>query len=146
LVLPTAKPLVLLTTSGVVKTGGSRSTRRARRRREWEDDPVDEMVGVAVANNANWCDLVCRSHGISTSWFGGFWVSCRPSPQFYPEGITLQENVAPEQLINELPDGLCSIKDSFSDLDLADHGFERLFDARSGAPCRRAPFDRLDDC
>jgi hypothetical protein len=88
------------------------------------------MVGVAVANNANWCDLVCRSHRISTSWFGGFWVSCRPSPQFYPEGITLQENVAPEQLINELLDGLCSIKDSFSDLDLADHGFERLFDAR----------------
>jgi hypothetical protein len=78
--------------------------------------PVDDRICVAVENNAKWCDLVCRSHGISTSWDDGFWVSRQSSPQFYPEGVTLQPKVSPEQLINELPPGLCSVKDSFADL------------------------------
>jgi len=91
---------------------------------------VDDRIRVAVENNAKWCDLVCRSQGISTSWNDGFWVSRQPSPQFYPEGVTLQRKVSPEQLINELPPGLCSVKDSFADLDLASRGFEQLFDAR----------------
>jgi hypothetical protein len=85
---------------------------------------------MAVENNARWCDLVCRSHGITTSWQEGFWVARQPSPQCYPEGITLQENLAPKQLIDELPAGICSVKDSFADLDLASHGFEQLFEAR----------------
>ncbi len=91
---------------------------------------MDDRIRVAVENNAKWCDLVCRSHGISTSWNDGFWVSRQPSPRFYPEGVTLQRKVSPDQLINELPPGLCSIKDSFADLDLASRGFEQLFDAR----------------
>ena len=91
---------------------------------------MDDRIRVAVENNAKWCDLVCRSHGISTSWNDGFWVSRQPSPQFYPEAVTLQRKVSPEQLINELPPGLCSVKDSFADLDLASRGFEQLFDAR----------------
>ena len=90
---------------------------------------MDERVRAAVENNANWCDLVCRSHGIPTSWLEGFWVSRQPTPRFYPEAITLRENVAPEQVIAELPAGICSVKDSFADLDLASHGFELLFEA-----------------
>ena len=91
---------------------------------------MDDRVRVAVDNNAKWCDLVCRSHGISTSWHDGFWVSRQPSPQFYPEGVTLQRKVSPERLIDDLPPGRCSVKDSFADLDLASRGFEQLFDAR----------------
>jgi hypothetical protein len=91
---------------------------------------LDHRIGVAVENNARWCDLVCRSHGITTSWQQGFWVARQPSPQFYPQAITLQENLAPEQLIDELPAGPCSVKDSFADLDLASRGFEQLFEAR----------------
>jgi hypothetical protein len=91
---------------------------------------VEDRISAAVENNAKWCDLVCRSHRISTSWTEGFWVSRQPSPQFYPEGVTLQPKVSPEQLINELPPGPCSVKDSFADLDLASRGFEQLFDAR----------------
>jgi len=91
---------------------------------------VDHRISAAVENNARWCDLVCRSHGISTLWQEGFWVARQPSPQFYPAGITLQEDVAPEQLIEVLPVGMCAVKDSFADLDLASHGFEQLFEAR----------------
>lgn len=91
---------------------------------------MDDRIRLAVENNAKWCDLVCRLHGISTSWNDGFWVSRQPSPQFYPEGVTLQRKVSPGQLINELPPGLCAVKDSFADLDLASPGFEHLFDAR----------------
>jgi hypothetical protein len=88
------------------------------------------MVRRAVENNARWCDLVCRSHGITTSWQEGFWVSRQPSPRFYPEAITLQRSLAPAQVIEELPSGICSVKDSFADLELESHGFEPLFDAR----------------
>jgi hypothetical protein len=101
---------------------------------------VDDRIQVAVENNARWCDLVCRSHGITTSWLEGFWVSRQPSPKFYPEGITLEENVSPEQMVDELPAGICSVKDSFADLDIASHGFELLFEARwiYRAPTARA--------
>jgi hypothetical protein len=91
---------------------------------------MEDAIRAAVENNARWCDLVCRSHGIATSWQEGFWVSRRPSPRFYPEGITLQESIAAEEVIEELPSGICSVKDSFADLDLARHGFALLFDAR----------------
>jgi hypothetical protein len=91
---------------------------------------VDDGIQVAVQNNACWCDLVCRSQGITTSWLEGFWVSRQPSRQFYPEAITPQENLSPEQVVDELPAGACSVKDSFADLDIASQGFELLFEAR----------------
>jgi hypothetical protein len=84
---------------------------------------------VAVENDAVWCDLVCRSRKITTSWQKGFWVSRQPTPRLYPGGITLEEHVPPERLVDELPPGICSVKDSYADLDLASRGFERLFDA-----------------
>jgi hypothetical protein len=88
------------------------------------------MIRQAVENNARWCDLVCRSHGITTSWKEGFWVSRQPSPRFYPEAITLQGKLAPAEVIDELPPGMCSVKDSFADLELEGHGFEQRFEAR----------------
>jgi hypothetical protein len=91
---------------------------------------VDERLGAAVLNNAGWCDLVCRGHGVTTDWPEGLWVSRQPTPQFYPEAVTLHENLAPNQVIDELPVGICSVKDSFADLDLASHDFELLFEAR----------------
>ncbi len=46
---------------------------------DWEDDLADDRVSLAVENNAEWCDLVCRSRGIPTSWQTGFWVSRQPT-------------------------------------------------------------------
>jgi hypothetical protein len=101
---------------------------------------MDDRIHMAVENNARWCDLVCRSHGITASWLDGFWVSRQPSPKFYPAGITLQENVSPKHVVDELPAGICSVKDSFADLDIASHGFELLLrrDGSTGTP-RLAP-------
>jgi hypothetical protein len=95
---------------------------------ECKDDDVDDRVRLAVGNNARWCDLVCRAAQIATSWQNEFWVARQPSPRFYPEAITLREKLAPAALIDELPSGRCSIKDSFADLNLAHDGFEELFD------------------
>lgn len=42
-------------------------------------------------NNADWCDLVCRSHGIGTARDEAAWVALRRSPPFYPDAVTLHE-------------------------------------------------------
>jgi hypothetical protein len=91
---------------------------------------VDDRLRLAVKNNAQWCDLVCRAAGIATTWQTEFWVAGRSTPRFYPEAITLQPNLAPAELIAALPAGRCSIKDSFADLGLGDDGFRELFTAR----------------
>jgi hypothetical protein len=85
----------------------------------------------AVRNNANWCDLVCRSHGIPTSFRRDLWTAGQPAPQFYPDAVTLQGHVAEEDVLAAIsPRPKASVKDSFATLDLARHGFDELFEAR----------------
>lgn len=87
-------------------------------------------VGAAAGNNAQWCDLVCRAHGLPTSQQRGLWSTRRRSPAGYPDAVTLRRGVPPAgvlALVDDTPG--CSVKDSFGDLDLAAFGFEVLFDA-----------------
>jgi hypothetical protein len=39
----------------------------------------------AVRNNAEWCDLVCRTHGAATSFDAVAWTSATRTPNHYPE-------------------------------------------------------------
>lgn len=84
---------------------------------------------LAAANNADWCDAVCRSHGIATVRGDTWWFSLTPSPTYYPDGVTLSPDAVdlPDVVAGRSP---CSVKDSFAALDLAPYGFEVLFDAR----------------
>jgi hypothetical protein len=90
---------------------------------------VDPRLTAAVRNNADWCDAVCRSHGIATARADGWWFSLSPSPTYYPDAVTLSTDALtlPEVLAGR---SSCSVKDSFAALDLVPYGFEVLFDAR----------------
>lgn len=80
-------------------------------------------------NNAEWCDLVCRTHGIRGAFGARAWTSPRRTPPYYPDAVTL----SPEATAADVLDGIdagpgASVKDSFATLDLP--GFEILFEAR----------------
>jgi hypothetical protein len=90
-----------------------------------------DMIRAAVANNADWCDLVCRLHGVPTVVTNGVWAALRRSPALYPDAVTLQPSRPPKEVLALVARGPgCSVKDSFADLDLAADGFEILFEAR----------------
>lgn len=85
------------------------------------------LLGAAVANNASWCDAVCRSHGYPGTFSTHLWASTRHRLRFYPNAITLDPEVtAPEVLAAAAPDQPFAVKDSFARLDLAPAGFRLL--------------------
>lgn len=84
----------------------------------------------AAFNNAEWCDLVCRTHGAVTAFTTGAWVSETRSPPAYPDAVTLHRSVPTDELLARIDTSAgCSVKDSFASLNLSGHGFQVLFDA-----------------
>jgi len=95
-----------------------------------DDAAVDLRAVVAARNNAEWCDLVCRSHGIETRLDADVWVALHRSPPMYPDAVTLDGHVTSGDVLRSVDSsGGCSIKDSFASLDLSQDGFRLLFDA-----------------
>jgi hypothetical protein len=91
---------------------------------------VDSLLLAAADNNARWCDIVCRSHGVPTAFHEVVWLARRRSPPLYPDAVTLRPGLSAEAVLRDIDDGPgCSLKDSFADLDLAPLGFEELFSA-----------------
>jgi hypothetical protein len=81
-------------------------------------------------NNAEWCDAFCRTHGIAGRFDAAAWSSAERTPPFYPDAVTLVSGCSAESLLARVDASLgCSIKDSFSDLDLSPGGLEVLFTA-----------------
>jgi hypothetical protein len=93
-------------------------------------DADDPRALAAARNNAEWCDLVCRTHGAATAFHAHAWLTATRSPSAYPDAVTLHRSAAVDDLLT-LIDGStgCSVKDSFASLDLSGSGFEVLFDA-----------------
>ena len=103
---------------------------------------------VAARNNAEWCDIVCRSHGVDTRWGRNVWVARRRSPPLYPDAVTVSADARADGVLR-LADSAagCSVKDSFASLDLSTAGFRVLFEAewiRCPSPPPNAPADGLD--
>jgi hypothetical protein len=97
----------------------------------------DERDEVAARNNAEWCAAVWRSHGLPVEQACGLWFCPRPTPQYYPNVVTVERaaDIAEQiRFIAELgrfkPDLEISVKDSFACLDLRMAGLTPLFDAR----------------
>jgi hypothetical protein len=96
----------------------------------------DDRNKVAALNNAEWCAAVWRSHGLPVEQAHGMWFCPCPTPQYYPNVVTVDAGAEPTKqagLIAELArdDKLnLGVKDSFSCLDLSTVGFQTLFDAR----------------
>lgn len=89
------------------------------------------QVASAAVNNAEWCDAVCRSHGLAGTFRSDAWTSTTRTPPLYPDAVTLAPTVAATDLLSRIDTAAgCSVKDSFATLDLACHGFEVLFDAQ----------------
>ena len=91
----------------------------------------DRWRPLAARNNAEWCDLVCRSHGAATTWSDDAWTSETRTLPFYPDAVTLVPNPPVSALLSRIDAASgCSIKDSFASLDLTDHGFRVLFNGQ----------------
>lgn len=91
------------------------------------------MLGdpAAARNNAEWCDIVCASHGLVGRFDADAWSVPRRSPPWYPDAVTLRPGVAAEAVLDRIDAGPgASVKDSFTDLDLRPYGFRVLFTAR----------------
>jgi hypothetical protein len=97
----------------------------------------DERDEVAARNNAEWCAAVWRSHGLPVEQACGLCFCPRPTPQYYPNVVTVERaaDIAEQiRFIAELgrfrSDLKISVKDSFACLDLRMAGLTPLFDAR----------------
>lgn len=97
---------------------------------------VYRRARLAAQNNASWCDLVCRAHGVPGEFSDAVWRNRHPSPPFYPNLITLVDMPNPSNALEhirqlcEIPlPGAWGVKDSFACLDLSIHGFDLLFEA-----------------
>jgi hypothetical protein len=90
----------------------------------------EALLGVAVANNALWCDAVCGSHGYPGVFSDRLWISEHHDLMFYPNVITLRSDVtAAETAQARERVRRYSVKDSFARLDLAADGLALLFEA-----------------
>jgi hypothetical protein len=97
-------------------------------------------VWTAALNNAEWCDIVCRTHGIVGVFEADVWASPRRTQPYFPDAVTLDSNVAGERLLEMVDTATsgCSVKDSFASLDLSPTGFHIVFEAEwiSRSPAR----------
>lgn len=85
---------------------------------------------VAAANNAAWCDAVCRTHGLTGRLDAGAWSVSRRSPPAYPDAVTLRPDVTAGEVLTRIDVGSgASVKDSFATVDLTRYGFQVLIEA-----------------
>ncbi|WP_370069902.1 hypothetical protein [Streptacidiphilus sp. MAP5-3] len=108
------------------------------------------LVRAAARNNADWCQAMCRAHGLSGEYRLDAWTSRERTPRYYPDAVTLAERLDVDELlarVDRTTPGV-SVKDSFAALDLAGHGFRPLLDAHWIArepelPAATSPWQRL---
>lgn len=87
-------------------------------------------VITAAYNNAEWCDIVCRTHGVFGAFHAHAWASPRRTPLYYPDAITLDAAASSGHILEIVDTATpgCSVKDSFASLDLSTAGFRLLFE------------------
>jgi hypothetical protein len=88
------------------------------------------MMSQAALNNAEWCDAMCRAHGLPGVFTSRVWTNPVRTPPFYPDAVTLSPDATPDDVLSAIDAGPgASVKDSFAVLDLREAGFEVLMDA-----------------
>ncbi|MFI2714802.1 hypothetical protein ACH5AI_00455 [Streptomyces collinus] len=93
--------------------------------------PQQALVRAAARNNAEWCAVMGRAHGVASAFGGEAWAAARRTPVYYPDAVTLEPGADPEALVARIDTVVpgASVKDSFADLDLTGAGFRVLFEA-----------------
>jgi hypothetical protein len=95
-----------------------------------QDRAVGTWQSAAALNNAEWCDLVVRSHGGRTRFGSDAWTSQDRTAVYYPDAVTLVPRLAVPELLSRIDTSAgCSVKDSFTGLDLTPYGFRVPFHA-----------------
>ncbi|NBF00570.1 hypothetical protein FE391_46540 [Nonomuraea sp. KC401] len=91
---------------------------------------MTDPQAAAVHDNAGWCDVMCRAHGVPGTYGDGrVWASSVRTPVFYPDAVTLSPGATAEDVLARIDAGPgASVKDSYAALDLP--GFEVLFEAQ----------------
>jgi hypothetical protein len=90
------------------------------------------LVRAAARNNAEWCAVMSRSHGLAGAFEPQAWAAPAGTPLFYPDAVTLVPGADPAALAARIDTSApgASVKDSFADLDLTGAGFRVLFEAQ----------------
>ncbi len=92
-----------------------------------------DLLSAAAKNNAELCELVCVAHGVPGEFRDGYWTSRHEVAKFYPNFITVDptlDTVALYRDIDSFESGRnWAVKDSYSNIDLSQHGFKVLFSA-----------------
>ncbi|WP_406436920.1 hypothetical protein OHB14_60820 [Streptomyces sp. NBC_01613] len=90
------------------------------------------LVRAAARNNAEWCAVMSRSHGLAGAFDPQVWAAPARTPLFYPDAVTLVPGADPAALAARIDTSApgASVKDSFADLDLTGAGFRMLFEAQ----------------
>jgi len=91
----------------------------------------DRASRAAARNNADWCDSLCRTHGIPGRFDPDAWVDPHRTPHYYPDAVTLDPAAAAGSVLARIDTSSagCSIKDSFAALDLDPFGFHVVREA-----------------
>ncbi|MFI6502102.1 hypothetical protein [Nonomuraea typhae] len=91
---------------------------------------TDPRALAAARNNAEWCDLMSRAHGVTGEFGAGVWRSARRTPPYYPDAVTLDPAATAADVLGGIDAGSgASVKDSFAVLEPFG-GFEVLFEAQ----------------
>jgi len=85
----------------------------------------------AARNNADWCDSLCRTHGIPGTFDPDAWVNPHRTPRYYPDAVTLDPAAVAGSILGRIDPTSpgCSIKDSFAALDPGPFGFDVVHEA-----------------
>ncbi|MGI5284530.1 hypothetical protein ACQEVF_14475 [Nonomuraea polychroma] len=87
------------------------------------------IIALAARDNAEWCDTMCRAHGLPGTFTERAWTNPARTPPFYPDAVTLSPDATAADVLGRIDAGPgASVKDSFATLDLP--GFDVLFEAQ----------------
>ncbi|MFC5854312.1 hypothetical protein ACFPZI_21680 [Streptomyces chlorus] len=94
--------------------------------------PKQLLFRAAARNNAEWCAVMSRSHGLAGEFGEEAWTAPVRTPLYYPDAVTLVSGADPVALVARIDTAApgASVKDSFADLDLTEAGFQVLFEAQ----------------
>ncbi|GAA2745412.1 hypothetical protein GCM10009868_26790 [Terrabacter aerolatus] len=88
---------------------------------------MTDRIALAAHNNALWCDAVARSHGVACTTDELAWTASTRTPPYYPDAVTLSPEAGEYDVLARVDDSDgCSVKDSWSRLDLSMEDFARL--------------------
>ncbi|WP_328719939.1 hypothetical protein OHT52_10885 [Streptomyces sp. NBC_00247] len=87
------------------------------------------LVLASARNNADWCAVMSRTHGVPGEFGAQAWTAPVRTPPYYPDAVTLVPGADPAEVTGRIDLTVpgATVKDSFADLDLTAAGFQVLF-------------------